>query len=111
MSRPSALAWTPFVLLGLLTIASHGGAVAIFLALRGGTNPDWPPDRPIEWGTFYSCHRPRSSSCCRPACCGPGPLATGNGEMDAAARDWEMLAAVGLALSALAFFLSACSAS
>jgi hypothetical protein len=55
MSRPPALTWTPFVLLGLLTIATMGGPIAIFLTLRGGANPEWPPDRPVEWRTFVFC--------------------------------------------------------
>jgi hypothetical protein len=46
------LAWTPFVLLGLLTIATFGGPLAILLTLRGGARPEWPPDRPVEWWIF-----------------------------------------------------------
>jgi hypothetical protein len=49
-SPPLTLA--PFVLLGLLTAASFGGPLAIFLTLRGGARPTWPPDRPLEWWTF-----------------------------------------------------------
>jgi hypothetical protein len=56
MSRPSPqsppLTATPFVLLGLLTVATLGGPLAILLTLRGGTRRGWPPDRPIEWWTF-----------------------------------------------------------
>ena len=52
MRRPPALAWTPFVLLGLLTVATLGGPLAIFLTLRGGDSPHWPPDRSVEWWTF-----------------------------------------------------------
>src|SRR4029453_14307299 len=47
--------WTPFVLLGLLTIATLGGPIAIFLTIRGGTGDGWPPDRPVEWWTFGLC--------------------------------------------------------
>jgi hypothetical protein len=43
---------TPYVLLGLLTIATLGGPLAILLTLRGGARPVWPPDRPVEWWTF-----------------------------------------------------------
>jgi hypothetical protein len=43
-----------FVLLGLLTVATAGGPVAIALTLRGGNSPRWPPDRPVEWWTFAS---------------------------------------------------------
>jgi hypothetical protein len=51
MSRatPPPLGWMPFVLLGLLTLATLGGPLAIFLTLRGGADPEWPPDRPVEW--------------------------------------------------------------
>jgi hypothetical protein len=49
---PLGWTWTPFVLLGLLTLATVGGPLAIFLTLRGGTNPEWPPDRAIEWWIF-----------------------------------------------------------
>jgi membrane-associated phospholipid phosphatase len=56
MSRPAAppttMTWTPFVLLGLLTFATLGSPLAIFLTLKGGQRPAWPPDRPLEWWTF-----------------------------------------------------------
>jgi hypothetical protein len=55
MSRSPSLTWTPFVLLGLLTIATLGGPLAIHLTLRGGSSPRWPPDRPVEWWTFGLC--------------------------------------------------------
>jgi hypothetical protein len=46
---PPALSWTAFVLLGLLTVATLGGPLAIFLTLKGGARPEWPPDRALEW--------------------------------------------------------------
>jgi hypothetical protein len=49
---PLPLSWTPFVLLGLLTVATVGGPLAIFLTLRGGTRAEWPPDRTVEWWMF-----------------------------------------------------------
>jgi hypothetical protein len=54
MRRPAAppLSWSLFVLLGLLTLGTVGGPLAIFLTLRGGTDPEWPPDRPVEWWMF-----------------------------------------------------------
>jgi len=54
MSRPQSPAppRLPLVLLGLMTVASMAGPFAIFLAIRGGRSPDWPPDRPVEWWTF-----------------------------------------------------------
>ena len=51
-TAPPPLARTPFVLLGLLTIATLGGPLAILLTLRGGARTVWPPDRPLEWWTF-----------------------------------------------------------
>jgi hypothetical protein len=39
----------PLVLLGLLTVASVAGPFVIFLTVRGGARPEWPPDRPVEW--------------------------------------------------------------
>jgi len=42
----------PFVLLGLMTIASFGGPVAFGFVLGGGARRSWPPDRPIEWWTL-----------------------------------------------------------
>jgi hypothetical protein len=41
-----------YVLFGLLTLATFGGYFLIGYVLRGGANPAWPPDRPIEWATF-----------------------------------------------------------
>jgi hypothetical protein len=63
MSRPSEsppptsprLTRTPFVLLGLQTIATVAGPIAILLTLRGGASRRWPPDRPVEWWTFGLC--------------------------------------------------------
>jgi hypothetical protein len=56
MSRPppppATMTWAPFVLLGLLTITTVGGPLLIFLMLKGGERPVWPPDRPLEWWTF-----------------------------------------------------------
>ena len=42
----------PFVLLGLMTLATFGGPVAIVATIRGGSSRAWPPDRPVEWWTF-----------------------------------------------------------
>lgn len=47
--RYQRMAW---VLLGLMTLVTVGGPVGIWLALRGGPSPDWPPDRPVEWVTL-----------------------------------------------------------
>jgi hypothetical protein len=35
-----------------MTAATLCGPLLFGLALRGGDNPDWPPDRPIEWGAL-----------------------------------------------------------
>ncbi len=42
----------PYVLLGLLTLATFAGPVAIVASLRGGASREWPPDRPVEWWIF-----------------------------------------------------------
>ena len=42
----------PYVLLGLMTLATFGGPVAIVASLRGGASREWPPDRPVEWWIF-----------------------------------------------------------
>ncbi|GAC1451431.1 MAG: hypothetical protein NVSMB9_36390 [Isosphaeraceae bacterium] len=46
---PARPPMAPLVMLGLLTAATLLGPFAIFLTIRGGRSPDWPPDRPIEW--------------------------------------------------------------
>jgi hypothetical protein len=48
----SSLKKTPFVLLGLLTIFTVGGPIAISQSIKGGASTRWPPDRPVEWWTF-----------------------------------------------------------
>jgi hypothetical protein len=55
IESPPALTRAPFVLLGLQTIATVGGPIAILLTLRGGASRQWPPDRPVEWWTFGLC--------------------------------------------------------
>jgi hypothetical protein len=53
MTAPSKKApRLPLVLLGLMTLFSFGGPLAIGYVLRGGTSPNWPPDRAVEWLTF-----------------------------------------------------------
>jgi hypothetical protein len=42
----------PFVLLGLMTLATFGGPIAIVVSIRGGASREWPPDRAVEWWTF-----------------------------------------------------------
>ena len=49
---PVPLPKTPFVLLGLMTVLTVGGPIAITQAIKGGASPGWPPDRPVEWWTF-----------------------------------------------------------
>ena len=48
--RVSSLPRGPFVLLGLMTLATTGGPFLMRYSLGGGASPDWPPDRPSEWG-------------------------------------------------------------
>lgn len=52
MSRIPPLPQTPNYLLGLLTVACFGGPLVLWLAVRGGSSGEWPPDRAIEWGVF-----------------------------------------------------------
>lgn len=40
------------VLLGLMTVFTVGGSLALWLTIRGGDREGWPPDRPIEWAVF-----------------------------------------------------------
>ena len=42
----------PFVLLGLMTLVTFAGPVAIVATLRGGASREWPPDRAVEWWVF-----------------------------------------------------------
>ena len=42
----------PYVLLGLMTLFTFGGPLAIGYVLGGGASPAWPPDRPVEWATL-----------------------------------------------------------
>jgi hypothetical protein len=42
----------PFVLLGLMTLATFAGPVAIVASVRGGASREWPPDRAVEWWIF-----------------------------------------------------------
>lgn len=48
-SRPPLL---PMVLLAALSVLTLAGPFGIFVVLRGGANPEWPPDRPVEWWVF-----------------------------------------------------------
>jgi uncharacterized membrane protein YedE/YeeE len=49
MSRNPPVPRLPYFLLGAMTLVSVGGPFAMFLVIRGGIHPDWPPDRPVEW--------------------------------------------------------------
>lgn len=51
MSHPP-LKKTPFVLLGLMTVLTVVGPLAISQSIKGGASPGWPPDRPAEWWIF-----------------------------------------------------------
>jgi hypothetical protein len=50
MSR--AMPRSLIVLFTLMSVASFGSPLAISLVLKGGSSPDWPPDRPVEWATL-----------------------------------------------------------
>jgi len=43
-----------WILLGLMTVLTVAGPIAISLVIRGGANRSWPPDRPLEWWTFFA---------------------------------------------------------
>jgi hypothetical protein len=40
------------ILLGIMSLGTFGGPVAIGAILRGGASRVWPPDRPVEWATL-----------------------------------------------------------
>jgi hypothetical protein len=44
----------PFLLLALMTLVAFPGPFLIGWVLQGGTRPNWPPDRPVEWLTFLA---------------------------------------------------------
>ncbi len=50
-SRPRLSNW-PFALLGAMSLVTFGGPLVIFVVVRGGASPYWPPDRVIEWITI-----------------------------------------------------------
>jgi hypothetical protein len=35
-----------------MTFVSFAGPFVILAAVRGGPSKEWPPDRPVEWGTI-----------------------------------------------------------
>jgi len=49
--RPRLSNW-PFALLGVMSLVCFGGPFVIFVVVRGGASPFWPPDRAIEWITI-----------------------------------------------------------
>ncbi len=49
MSTTPRLARLPLILLGMLTVGTFAGPVAMLLVVRGGPSGEWPPDRPVEW--------------------------------------------------------------
>jgi hypothetical protein len=52
MSPSEPLPRLPYVLLVAMTIVSFAGPFVIFLVMRGGASPRWPPDRWIEWAAI-----------------------------------------------------------
>jgi hypothetical protein len=50
---PQKLSRWPFLLLGAMTLLTFGGPVVIGYVLQGGPSPKWPPDRTVEWVTFF----------------------------------------------------------
>ena len=49
MTTSGAPPKAPLVFLALLSIVAFAGPFVIFLTLRGGRSPEWPPDRIVEW--------------------------------------------------------------
>ena len=49
MSQAPAPSRLVFGLLAVMTIFTFGGPFVLMLAIRGGEDSKWPPDRPIEW--------------------------------------------------------------
>ncbi len=49
MRRIPPIPRLPYFLLAALTLVSFGGPFAMFVVVRAGPRPDWPPDRVVEW--------------------------------------------------------------
>jgi hypothetical protein len=49
MKRTPYSSFGPYALLGAMTLVAFGGPFLVLVVVRGGTSPDWPPDRPFEW--------------------------------------------------------------
>lgn len=49
--RPRLSNW-PFALLGVMSVVCFVGPLVIFVVVRGGPSPLWPPDRAVEWITI-----------------------------------------------------------
>ncbi len=45
---------TPIVLLTVMTVLTLAGPFGIWVVIRGGRRPEWPPDRPIEWWVLFA---------------------------------------------------------
>lgn len=53
-NKPANPLVMPLILIAVMTVFCMGGPIVIALVLQGGERADWPPDRPIEWWTFYT---------------------------------------------------------
>ena len=52
MNRTPRLSNWPYALLGAMSLVCFGGPLLIFVVVRGGASPYWPPDRAVEWITI-----------------------------------------------------------
>jgi hypothetical protein len=50
MSASRPLSRLPYVLLAAMSFVSFAGPFVVLATIRGGRDPGWPPDRPVEWG-------------------------------------------------------------
>ena len=52
MNRRPRLSNWPYALLAALSLVTFGGPFLVLVAVRGGSSPTLPPDRPLEWFTI-----------------------------------------------------------
>jgi len=50
---PRTFFW-PYFLLAAMTFVTFGGPFLVLVVVQGGTSPNWPPDRAVEWITIVA---------------------------------------------------------